>query len=150
MEKGMIRKLFLLLSTGLVLAGCTTDTSEAPETIEEPDVADVDEAQEQAAKTDVAEEVTASIDIVIDGESVADLSQEVTVPEGTYLLDVMYDIYDVEDEATFITNIEGYEQDVDAGRYWLSYKEGEMLSVGAADYELEEGDEIEWRLEDSE
>jgi len=156
MEKKLFRNFLLTLSAGFILAGCTTDTTEAPEDTapaEEPDVAEVDEAQEQAEDTEVepAEgEITASFDIVIDGEAVADLSEEVTVPEGTYLLDVMHDTYDVEEADGFISAIEGYEQDADAGRYWLYYINDEMPSVGAAEYELEDGDQIEWRLEDSE
>ena len=96
------------------------------------------------------EEITAEINILIDGEAVADLSKEITVPEGTYLLDVMHENYEVTEEGGFISAIEGIEQDLDAERYWLYYIEGEMASVGAADYELQEGDQIEWRLEDSE
>ncbi len=136
-----LRKLFLLLTTGLVLTGCATDTTDAPEDTSSADVESVEEA----------EEITATIEIVIDGESLADLSKEVTVPEGTYLLDVMKDEYDITaSEAGFISIIEGYEEDLAAERYWLYYHNDEMPSVGAADYELEEGDQIEWRLEDSE
>lgn len=154
MNKSLLRKFFLTLSMGFVLVGCGTDTTEAPEEMnqaEQQDAAEVDEAQEQSEDTEVdTAEVTATFDIVIDGEAVADLSEEVTVPEGTYLLDAMHDIYELEEEGGFISAIEGYEQDNDAGRYWLSYKDDEMLPVGAAEYELEEADHIEWRLEDSE
>lgn len=156
MEKRKLSKLFLLLSAGVILAGCATDTEEAPtdapptDPDETEEVADEEEAADDAATETDADEVTVTFDILIDGENVADLSQDITVPEGTYLLDAMHDTYDVEDEATFITTIEGYEQDAEAGRYWLYYINGEMPSVGAADYELEAEDEIEWRLEDSE
>lgn len=149
MEKRKLSKLFLLLSAGVVLGACATETEEA--SVEE--TAESTEATEDEATTETetnSEEVTVTFDIVIDGENVADLSQEVTVPEGTYLLDAMRDTYDVVDEGSFITTIEGYEQDADAGRYWLYYINGEMPSVGAADYELESEDQIEWRLEDSE
>lgn len=135
-----LRKLFLLLTTGLVLTGCATDTTDAPEDTSSADVESVEEA----------EEITATIEIVIDGESLADLSKEVTVPEGTYLLDVMHEEYDVVDDGGFLSSIGGYEQDVAAERYWMYYTNDEMPSVGAAEYELEEGDQIEWRLEDSE
>lgn len=137
-----LRKLFLLLSTGLILVGCSTDTADAPEETETPAVENVDDSD--------ATEVTATIEVLIDGEAVADLSKEVTVPEGTYLMDVMNEEYDIVDEGGFLSAIDGYEQDVDAERYWMYYTNDEMPSVGAAEYELEEGDEIEWRLEDSE
>ena len=136
-----LRKLFLLLTTGLIMTGCATDTANAPADTGATDIENVEDAKE----------VTATIDILIDGESVADLSKEVTVPEGTYLLDVMKSEYDITaSDAVFISIIEGYEEDLAAERYWLYYHNDEMPSLGAADYELEEGDHIEWRLEDSE
>lgn len=146
MEKYFLRKLFLVAATGFVLVGCgneeATDTEEDT-SVETPSDNDSDTASD-------AETVNATIHIVIDGETIADLSKEVIAEEGMYLLDVMHENYDIGEEGTFIYSIEGYEQDLDAERYWLSYSEGEMLMVGAADYELEDGEEIEWRLEDSE
>ena len=151
MEKGFLRKLFLLLATGFVLVGCSTQAPEDSD-VEEPDTEDVatDESDNTEDTGSEMEEITAEINILIDGEAVADLSKEITVPEGTYLLDVMHENYEVTEEGGFISAIEGIEQDLDAERYWLYYIEGEMASVGAADYELQEGDQIEWRLEDSE
>lgn len=160
MGKNLLRKLFLMLSMGLVLAGCGTDTAQEqePAQTEEAETTNVEEVPESEEAAEDAteesetssEEVTVDFDILIDGETVTDLSEEVTVPEGTYLLDAMHDTYDVQEEGGFISAIEGYEQDEDTGRYWLYYINDEMPSVGAAEYELEEGDYIEWRLEDSE
>ena len=147
MEKHLLRKLFLLMSTGFVLSACGTETAETPEETEEPDVADVEETEDGAEEETTADEITTDFDIIIDGESVADLSEEVTVPEGTYLLDAMEDTYDIEEEGGFISAIEGHEQDEEEGLYWLYYINDEMPSVGAADYELEDGDQIEWSLE---
>lgn len=142
-----LKKLFLLLSTGLVLVGCSPDTSEAPEGTETPVVEDVDGAD---ANSSEEEQVSADILISIDGETLADLNKEITVPEGTYLLDVMEAEYDIVDEgAGFLSSINGNEHDMDAERYWLFYVNDDMASVGAADYEIEEGDVIEWKLEDS-
>ena len=145
MEKRNLRRLFVLLSAGVVLSGCATEVAEETQA---PDTA-VEETAETEESADV-EEVTAAIDILIDGEQVADLSKEITVSEGTYLMDVMHEEYDVVDEGGFLSAIEGHEQDADAGRYWMYYVNDEMPSVGAFEYELEEGDSIEWRLEDSE
>ena len=143
----VLKKLFLLLSTGLVLVGCSADTKEAPEGTEAPVVEDVEDSE---ANSSEEEQVNADILISIDGETLADLSKEITVPEGTYLLDVMEAEYDIVDEgAGFVSSINGNEHDVDAERYWLFYVNDEMASVGAADYEIEEGDVIEWKLEDS-
>lgn len=146
MEKRSLRKLFVLLSAGIVLAGCATEVADETQ---EADLT-VEETEEAADSTSEASEVTANIEILIDGEQVADLNKEVTVPAGTYLMDVMHEEYDIVDEGGFLSAIEGYEQDVEAERYWMYYINDEMASVGAAEYELEEGDAIEWRLEDSE
>ncbi len=153
MEKGYLRKLLLLMATGFVLVGCSTQAPEETE-VDEPETADVEtddsENTDETAVDAEAGEVTATIDLLIDGEVLADLSQEITVEEGTYLLDVMKESYDVVEDGGFVSAIEGHEQDLDAQRYWMYYTNGEMPSVGAADYEIQDGDEIEWRLEDSE
>lgn len=153
MKKRMLRRLFVLLSAGIVLTGCATEAPEETETpVEESEDTEDAEGTEDAdagETADDAEEVTASIDVLIDGEAVADLSKEVTVEAGTYLMDVMHAEYDVVDEGGFLSAIEGYEQDVDAERYWMYFVNDEMAPVGAAEYELEEGDQVEWRLEDS-
>lgn len=149
MENRSLRKLFVLLSAGTVLAGCATnETQETDLAVEETEEAG--DSTDETVEVEQADEVTANIDILIDGEQVADLSKEVTIPAGTYLMDVMHEEYDVVDEGGFLSAIEGYEQDVEAERYWMYYINDEMPSVGAAEYELEEGDTIEWRLEDSE
>lgn len=142
-----LRKLFLLMTTGLIITGCATDTTDAPA---DTNTGDIETVEDGETGTEEASEVTATIDILIDGEAVADLSKEVTVPEGTYLLDVMHEEYDVVDDGGFLSAIGGYEQDIAAERYWMYYTNDEMPSVGAAEYELESGDQIEWRLEDSE
>lgn len=142
-----LKKLFLLLSTGFILVGCSTETTNAPEETEAPAVEDVEDTD--ATSSDV-DQVSADLVISIDGEPLADLSKEVTVEEGTYLLDVMEAEYDIVDEgAGFISSINGHEHDMEAERYWLFYVNDEMTSLGAADYEIQEGDAIEWRLEDS-
>ena len=142
-----LRKLFLLMTTGLIITGCATDTTDAPA---DTGTADIENVEDAEIGSEDAVEITATIDILIDGEVVADLSKEVTVPEGTYLLDVMHEEYDVVDDGGFLSAIGGYEQDIAAERYWMYYTNDEMPSVGAAEYELEAGDQIEWRLEDSE
>lgn len=160
MNKKVLSKLFLLLSSGAVLAACGTDTEEAPTDTEAPATEDVEEdtsaedtGTEDTTETEEAtdaDEIDVSFDIVIDGEAVADLSKEVTVPEGTYVMDVMHEEYDIVDEGGFLSAIEGYEQDEDAGRYWMYYVNDESAEVGAAEYELEADDQVEWRLEDLE
>lgn len=146
MDKKLLNKLLLLSLSGVLLAACGDQATETPEEIEEPDIEEV-ETPEDSGIEEAAEEVTFSIDIVVEGEVVADLSEEITAPEGMYLLETMKDVYDLEEEGGFISEIEGYEQDEGEGIYWLYYINGESAEVGAADYAPEEADQIEWRLE---
>lgn len=46
----------------------------------------------------------------------------------------------------FVTSIDGMEQD--SGRFWAFYVNGSQAPVGAGQYQLKEGDRIEWKLEE--
>ena len=146
MDKKLLSKLLLLSLSGALLAACGNEATDAPEEVDEPDTEEV-ETSENAGDEEATDEVTFSVDIVVEGEAVADLSKEITAPEGMYLLESMKDAYDLEEDGGFISEIEGYEQDADEGIYWLYYVNGESGEVGAADYAPEEADQIEWRLE---
>lgn len=146
MDKKLLSKLLLLSLSGALLAACGNKATDAPEEVDEPDTEEV-ETSENAGNEEATDEVTFSVDIVVEGEAVADLSEEITAPEGMYLLESMKDAYDLEEDGGFISEIEGYEQDADEGIYWLYYVNGESAEVGAADYAPEEADQIEWRLE---
>lgn len=131
-------KTYLMLFTaGFILAGC-----QSPQETQES-------VSETVISSSVAEEetITVTIQISIDGEEIEGVSKELEVAEGANLLDVMKENYDVEETDTFITAIEGHEQDTEAGKYWLFDLNGEMAPVGASDTELQEGDVVEWKLE---
>ncbi|HIZ70792.1 MAG TPA: DUF4430 domain-containing protein [Candidatus Atopostipes pullistercoris] len=157
MDKKILSKLFLYSLSGALLVGCGNQAEETPEEAEEPeteitetpeeDATETEETEEATDTEDAADEVSFTIDILVDGETVADLSKEVTAEEGMYLLDVMEETYDIEETDGFISSIEGYEQDEAENRYWLYYINGESGEVGAADYAPEADDQIEWRLE---
>ncbi|MBG9982106.1 DUF4430 domain-containing protein [Aerococcaceae bacterium DSM 111020] len=162
-----IRHWVLLLASTTLLAACTNDandtettseevvtesvTEESISTLEEPQETEsvAEESEESAISAEDGEEVTATISIIIDGEEQSELSQEVIVQEGTTLMEAMEEYFDIEYSDGMITSIDSHEQDVDAGRYWLYDVNGEMATVGAGDYELAEGDLVEWKLEDS-
>lgn len=147
MDKKLLNKLLLLSLSGALLAACGEQAPETPEETEEPGTEEVETPEDSGDEEAAAEEVTFSIDIVVEGEVVADLSEEITAPEGMYLLETMKDVYDLKEEGGFISEIEGYEQDEAEGIYWLYYVNDETAEVGAADYVPEEADQIEWRLE---
>lgn len=129
----ILSRLFLLSLSGALLVGCGEQATELP--------------AEVGGTEETADEVTFNIDVVVEGEEIADLSQEVTVDEGTYLLDVMHENYDIEEEGDFISSIAGYQQDTANGFYWLYYINDESAEVGVAEYIPAEADQIEWRLE---
>ena len=131
----------------MIVTGCTEDTQNTDPTNNEV----ITETVDQEATTSVADtqEVTASIKILIDGELQTDLSQEVSVPEGTTLMEVMTENYEIVHENSFITEINSHQQDLEANRFWLYDINGEMAMVGISEYEIEEGDVIEWKREDS-
>jgi|SRR5699024_3059358 len=148
MDKKLLSKLFLFSLSGALLVGCGNQTEDTPEEGEEPDTEVTDAPEEETTDTEeTTDQVTFTIDIVVDDEAIADLSKEVTADEDMYLLDVMEDSYDIEETDGFITSIEGHEQDEEDSRYWLYYINGESGEVGAAEYAPEEADQIEWRLE---
>ena len=147
MKKKTMSRWMMLLIAAMIVTGCTEDTQNTDPTNNEVITETVDqEATTSAADT---QEVTASIKILIDGELQTDLSQEVSVPEGTTLMEVMTENYEIVNENSFITEINSHQQDLEANRFWLYDINGEMAMVGIAEYEIEEGDVIEWKLEDS-
>lgn len=150
MDKKLLRRLFVLMFSGAVLVGCGEQATEEPEETNEPDTeaeAPADEADETEDTDAEGEEIEYTVDIIVEDEAVADLSKEIVAPEDMYLLDAMKENYEMEESGGFVEEIEGYEQDEDEDLYWLYYVNDEEAEVGAADFEPEENDEIEWRLE---
>ncbi|MGP6139910.1 MULTISPECIES: DUF4430 domain-containing protein [unclassified Jeotgalibaca] len=130
-----MKKYLFLLASGFILAGC-----QSPQTTEES-------ISESTISSVMAETITVTMRMSIDGEEVEGGSQEIQVEEGAILLDVMKENYDIEETDGFITSIDGQEQDTEAGKYWLFDINGEMAPVGANETELQEGDVVEWKLE---
>ncbi len=73
---------------------------------------------------------------------------EVSLAAGSTVFDLMTACgVPFEEEGGFVTSINGVSQDASAGLYWLYYINGEFAQVGAAEYIVQEGDEITWKLE---
>lgn len=70
--------------------------------------------------------------------------KEIPVEEGDLLLDVLEENFYVETDDTgkFITSIERVSSDDDEERAWIYTVNGESPNLGAAEYELQAGDEI--------
>lgn len=50
-------------------------------------------------------------------------------------------------ENGMMTELKGISQDTDANQYWMYYVNGEMAEVGIGDYEVKDGDKIEFKFE---
>lgn len=145
MEK-KLQKLTLLLLSGALLAACSPETEEPTESELEDQTSEVDDVESDDTE-ETAEEISFHVDIVVDNEALADLSQEIVAEEGEYLLDLMEENYDMDAEDGFVQSIEGHEQDEDEGLFWMYYINEEMAEVGAGEYEPQNNDQVEWKLE---
>ncbi|SDQ17882.1 DUF4430 domain-containing protein [Carnobacterium viridans] len=91
---------------------------------------------------------TLSIDIVLeeDEKEVDTATKKLEVSEGTTVLEALKKEYEVVEEGGFITSIEGMKQDEKAGKYWMYEVNNTNPTVGAAEYELQDGDQVKWFL----
>ncbi|UOQ93620.1 DUF4430 domain-containing protein [Halobacillus shinanisalinarum] len=113
-----------LMLTMLVLAGCQSESG----------------GEETASKQEEKQEVTLQIELSKNkGEKVIS-TKDVTVEEGTMLMDVMKNNFEVEENEGFITGIEGITATDE--KAWLFTINGESAMVGANEYEVKQGDEI--------
>lgn len=71
---------------------------------------------------------------------------------GRTALELLNENYDVEvqsfDFGDMVVSING--QSADATSFWAFYVDGEMAQVGAGDFETQDGQIIQWRLENIE
>lgn len=132
-------KLGFLLATVLTLTACGETNQTA---VNESSAIVSSEVEGTTTET-----LSTSIVIQEEGKVLSNFSKELKFEEGQNLLEVMKENYDVTDKDGFISDIEGYEQDEKEGKYWLYTINGEQATVGAADYELEDQDIIEWNLD---
>ncbi|AEB30411.1 LPXTG-motif cell wall anchor domain protein [Carnobacterium sp. 17-4] len=110
------------------------------------------ESESSAAKnTSLVENQTKeTLSIVIaleqDGKEVATATKKLEVSEGTTVLEALKKEYEVVEEGGFIASVEGMKQDEEAGKYWMYEVNNTEPTVGAAEYELQDGDQVKWFL----
>ncbi|WP_082233957.1 DUF4430 domain-containing protein [Halobacillus massiliensis] len=113
-----------LLAIGL-LAGCSDTT----------------ETDEQATENN-NEETTVEIEVSKDEGEETLSAEEYTVEEGTTLMEIMKDNYEIEEEGGFINSIDGIQPEDGEQKAWIYTINGEDAMVGANEYEVEDGDSI--------
>jgi len=137
----MMSKVVYLIAAGFVLTGCNNIKANDNIEIKAAD-------QENITETKANEMIEVTVSIKVDGEELTEDLQTVEVAEDAILLDVMKEHYDITEVDTFINSINGYEQDIKENKYWLFDIDGEMAPAGANDIKLQEGDFVEWKLEE--
>ncbi|RDY70133.1 DUF4430 domain-containing protein [Halobacillus trueperi] len=115
----------MILAVGM-LAGCGTQEGSETSATQEEQVQEVT-VQVQLSKNDGAEMIA---------------EDEITVEEGTTLMEVMEDNYEVEQSEGFINSIEGIAGNQEEKMAWMYTINGDEAMVGANEYEVEDGDEI--------
>lgn len=81
-----------------------------------------------------------------DGKEVEGATKEVKVEEETTVLELLKEQYEVVEKDGFIVSVEGMEQDEEAGKYWMYEVNEEEPTVGAAEYIVNDGDQVKWFL----
>lgn len=145
-----MKKWLLLLSASFVLAACGEEASDSiadTSTETSSSMIESDVSSETSSLQAEVDLVEVTLSVTEDGELIPDGEQVVEVEEGAILLDVMKEYYDITEENTFISAINGVEQDGNAGKWWVFDINGAMGEKGASEIELQAGDLIEWKLE---
>lgn len=166
-----MKKVVMLSALGLMLAACGNNDQMVDEdpTVESPGTTDegatdgtdtTDDTTDDTADdttgdtTDDAQNlINVSLEFDID-DDIYDVNedaweQRVETEEGTTLLELMQEHYEIEEDGGFITSIEGYAEDADRNAHWIFEVNDQQSSESAADYVLQDGDEIEWELDDN-
>lgn len=162
-----MKKLILISTAGLLLAACGDDQAGDQTPVESPEENTTEETgtetetggetgNEETEGTDETNEtqtlITVEVEFDID-DDIYDVNedaweQHIEVEEGTTLLELMQENYDIEETGGEITSIEGYAEDESRNAFWRFEINDEQATGGADEYELQNGDEIEWELDD--
>lgn len=126
-----------------VLGGCssegdaTNDQSKATQSEENENAASDNEKQEEI--------LTVSITKNKGEETVTE--KEIEIEDEAILYDVMKENFEIEDDAGYITSIEGIEAKESEQMAWMFFVNDEMASKGAKDTKLSPGDTVNFDLQ---
>lgn len=134
MKKWMLT-LFTIFTTLLLVVGCSNESTTPAE--EEETVVETTESQEEVIKVTISKD---------EGEEVLS-EKEIEIEENAILMDIMKENYDIEEDDGFITSIDGVAPEEGEEKAWMYFVNDEMAMVGAAEYELEAGDNVVFDLQ---
>lgn len=128
----------LLWLAGIGLSGCSEATTQTTTT-----------GSNQATASSVVKQQTAEISFVNKTDAQPEQIQAKTVSfkEGTSLMEIMKENFDLVEDKGMITSIEGLAQDEAAGYYWTYTINDEMVKTGAKDTSLTEKDRVVFTYE---
>ncbi|SIS55464.1 DUF4430 domain-containing protein [Salimicrobium salexigens] len=98
------------------------------------------ESQEEGSQS--SQEIEATVELTKNQGEEQVKEKDITVEEGTVLMDAMEENFEVEEKDGFINGIEGISAEEGEKKAWVYDVNGEEAKVGAAEYEIEDGDEI--------
>ena len=127
--------LFTIFTTLLLVVGCSNESTTPAE--EEETVVETTESQEEVIKVTISKD---------EGEEVLS-EKEIEIEENAILMDIMKENYDIEEDDGFITSIDGVAPEEGEEKAWMYFVNDEMAMVGAAEYELEAGDNVVFDLQ---
>lgn len=146
MNKRLLTSILSILTVLFIVTGCAAnnDNNEAVNNnaVNENTNGSANENNE-VNDAQIEVEFTISKD---DGEEVLE-TKTIEVDEGAFVLDVLKENFDVEEEGGFVTSIEGVNDDPDNQLSWMYFVNDEMAMVGAAEYELEADDQVTFDLQ---
>lgn len=134
MKKWMLT-LFTIFTTLVLVVGCSNESTTPAE--EEETVVETTESQEEVIKVTISKD---------EGEEVLS-EKEIEIEENAILMDIMKENYDIEEDDGFITSIDGVAPEEGEEKAWMYFVNDEMAMVGAAEYELEAGDNVVFDLQ---
>lgn len=129
-------KVGFVVLTALSLAACgDTNTQEAASS-----------EQSNLAESQTKELLSIVSSLEQDGEEIDGATKELEVEEGTTVLELLKEQYEVVEEDGFIVSVNGMGQDKEAGKYWMYEVNDKEPTVGAAEYVVKDGDQVKWFL----
>ena len=131
-----ILKVGFIVLTALSLAACGDRSAKETASSE----------QSSLVENQTKEMLTVGSSLEKDGKEVDGTSKKMEVEEGTTVLEVLKDQYEVVEEGGFIVSIDGMKQDEEAGKYWMYEVNDKQPTVGAAEYLVKDGDQVKWFL----
>jgi uncharacterized protein YcfL len=85
-------------------------------------------------------EISLTISLIKEDEAIDE--KEITVAEGSNLMDAVKENFEIKEDNGMITSIEGIEQDTKESYFWTYTINDEMIMTGANETELHEGDKV--------